>query len=229
MKISVSIQSIKNELEKDFINSLKGGEQTIPVRVAKEIENEISRVAGRKLTTTFQRFMSDISIKVSKNRVDIELGEFAKGIESGFPQRNLRSLLNGPSVKFTKLGKRYIDIPFKQATPNAKMQGGEDYAGKLSRDAYEAVKVAGELMYSPNHRDIKTNSFGYTHQNHIYHNLRKYTSTQPGQTRYISFRRISENSDASAFKIKATSGFNVIKESLTSFDPSNISRVKIKN
>lgn len=230
MELSFDAEDLVRDLDRAFRQSLRGGLETIPLRVAAELKDEISRVASRRLNTSFQRFLSEVDVEVAGDRIVVRLGEFARGIEDGMPERDMRSMLSGPSARLSGQGKRYVHVPFRQATPRSKGTGGEDFAGRMDRDLYSAVKAAGELFdgdpvlrgFAPSE-----NAFGYRHKRSVYAGLKKYEKPGIGSTRYISFRTLSDASDANAFRVRATTGKAIVYEAIGSFRPENIARAKV--
>lgn len=139
-------------------------------------------------------------------------------IEKGQPPRDMKeAMLSSPKAKIGKDGKRYITVPFRHGTPGAVGMGtpmpAHIYAqakmltysrrnGVLSAfSSGQTYSWGGRLGASsegqrshiaPSDR-VNDQGQGYTHRTGIYSGMVR--MGKPGQSQYLTFRRMSDNSD----------------------------------
>lgn len=140
-------------------------------------------------------------------------------------------LLNGPNAKTGKNGGKYNTIPFKFGTPgsNANSFSG----GIIPQEIHQIAKskkpdqpIKKEELPSK-YQEVKTvtikqpqakNFEQYTHKAAIYEGMVKKKDTVTGQNTYMSFRRVSENSDANSWQHPGIEARNLAEETLSNFD-----------
>ena len=189
---------------------------------ASQLYFSIEQMARQELKTTYKPFIMGLSIKTEEDEISFELDEMAQQVETGFKARDLRDLLYGSSAKINEDGDRYIDIPFRAATPSANMRGA-NFASQMEKHSYEAVKKLGSLKAGDLDATRGINQLtGYVHKNHIYENLQKLDNPNGTGSIYMSFRRLSEKSDPDSFKIKPVSGHYIVKRAIEQFDINSI-------
>lgn len=135
------------------------------------------------------------------------------------------ALIASPKAKTGKGGKKYITVPMRWSTPGA-VGESELFSAQMPKEIYRIVKgLNGDrqtpgggtesrglrLGEIPSHlqglgsRPAINDQTGkrifdeYNHKNSIYEGMIKKTDGVTGQSIYMSFRRVSENSDNNAF------------------------------
>lgn len=212
----------RNNAFKSISEALDMAVDTVSTVATNRLYFDIERMARQELKTTYMPFIMGLSIVRKGDSIEFNLDDMAQQIETGFRARDLRSLLYGPSAKKNAKGEPYIDIPFRAATSRANMRGA-NFASQMERETYDAVRKMGSLRAADldNTRGINKLT-GYVHKNHIYAGLKKYDNPDGTGSVYFSFRRLSQNSDPDAFKIKAVAGRHIIKRAIESFDVQSV-------
>ncbi len=171
-------------------------------------------IAVRELASSRQQYVKGILTRDegSGSAAVILAGWLPNAIESGFPAFDMKEgILNGPKAKTGKNGNRYSTIPFYVGTPTAleeNFNGGlmpkEIYKQMKNRDAGVPLE-ASELKSPFDQRKVHEVQTGpqqwevYQHKSPIYEGLTKKTDAVTKQNTYMSFRRVSDASDPSAF------------------------------
>jgi len=208
----------KREAVSSISNALEIAKDAALAVATDQLYFSIESLARQELKTTYIPFIMGLSVIKQDDEISFELDEMAQQIETGFKARDLRSMLYGPSAKINEDGDRYIDIPFRAATPSANMRGA-NFASQMEKHSYEAVKLLGSLQAGDLDATRGINQMtGYQHKNHIYENLQKLNDPKSGNSIYMSFRRLSENSDPSSFIVKPVSGHYIVKRAIEQFD-----------
>jgi len=160
-----------------------------------------------------------------------------KALEEGQSSYDMKpSMLNSPKAKEGKGGKKYISVPFRWATPNA-IADSAVFSGKMDYAVYkEAVKLDNRqslVLTNTNlpttYQDVKrrpevTDSEGkrrfesYVHKSSVYEGITKVTDKVTGQNRYMSFRRVSENSSPGSWIHPGFQAGNFTQQALEDFD-----------
>lgn len=158
--------------------------------------------------------------------LDYSKDKMVRMIEEGSPAFDMKQgLLNGPNAKLTKHGVKYNTIPFRWSTPGAVGESSL-FSGKMPEEVYAAVKQkplniptrGGGLrsqglsvnslsnsVQQVQKREAIYNGAGevlfkeYEHKYSVFSGITKVQDATTGQSSYFSFRRVSENSDDSAF------------------------------
>lgn len=186
--------------------------------VAAQVAQAWRKEAARNLGSTRQQYVdSVIEVDSGKMSATIELvGSLANMIEEGAePFDQKQALLSSPKAKTGENGK-YITVPFSLGTPTALK---ENFSTVLPDPVYEAIlgkvqdiPTAGGMrtsglsegeIPSPYDQKVtkkvqipKSKKFStYTHKHSIYEGAIRQKSNVTGQNSYVSFRRVSENSD----------------------------------
>lgn len=174
----------------------------------------ISVVSGQYLQSIQDgvRFPEDLTGEVFSNC------PYADLIENGQAPRDMKEgLLNSPKAKMSKSGNRYITIPFRHGTPGstglrpmpkriydqAKQLGYSRRNGLLQKawgllttGKWKKYTWGGRLGNDQTGRTSHISPHpgaGYTQKTGHYAGMVK--MGQPGHTQYLTFRRVSDNSD----------------------------------
>lgn len=198
----------------------------------KEAQTALSRTRNRYIhnirVVDTGRLEGTVLLDFSKDKLVrmIELGASPFDIKSG--------LLSGPNVRMTKKGKRYSTVPFRWATPDA-VGEADVFSGKMPRSVYREVKKLPpfrrlddkNLQFPFNQtskREEIRDSAGkvlfkqYQHKTSIFQGISRTRDMATGQSRYFSFRRVSENSDPEAFIHPGIPQYNLINKALSNFN-----------
>jgi len=198
-------------LDQDQINDLMDYTvKEITGRFAQEWENE----ASRELGSSRQQYINSIVVVdegFAKGSVML-VGSAPNMIESGSDSFDMKDgLLNGPNSKVTKDGKRYNTVPFRVGTPTAQAENFN--GGIMPQEVYDIVSEKepneplqkGDLkdlpkqLKEPKKKSIKMPESKvfkeYQHKHSIYEGITKKQDSVTKQNTYVSFRRVSENSD----------------------------------
>jgi len=124
-------------------------------------------------------------------------GKFPNMLEEGFPPYDMKaSFMNSPNKKVSAKGGWYVNIPFRHSTPGRHTQGTP-----MPRDIYQR---ASQL---PNWGSIsvkggqETSWKGYQHKANKYDGLTRIIKAygKSTQSQYMTFRRMSDKSNPSAW------------------------------
>lgn len=187
--------------------------------VASEFANEWEKEAMNKLKSARSSYVRSIVVVdpgFQKGAVEL-VGDLPNMIEQGIDPFDMKpDLLSGPKSKMSLNGGRYNTVPFTHGNPEALE---ENFNTVLPEEVYKVVKEKpldrkgsgglvseglsseeipekyrqpeSKMVKIPNSERFKA----YTHKNSIYEGARKQQSNITGQNKYVSFRRVSENSD----------------------------------
>lgn len=164
-------------------------------------------------------------------------------IESGTAAFDMKEgLLSSPKAKLSKDGKsRYITIPFRHASSDA---GGfsEIFSTVLPKPIQQAIqqkqKDSGNSKVALRKNDIpaqyaipqvrgefsdivnksKSQFDAYIHKSSIYEGLTRKVDTQTGMGTYMTFRRVSDKSDANAFIHSGILARNLAEKTYSRFE-----------
>lgn len=163
-------------------------------------------------------------------------------VEEGVDSFDMKpGLLNGPNSKVGKDGKRYNTVPFSHGTPGALAENFN--GGILPVEVYQVVKSkpqtistkGGGVKSAPLSVDeipkpfdeVKTVDIGepesknfrqYEHKSSIYEGIVKQKDKATGQNSYISFRRVSENSDPNSWIHPGIEPHHLAEETIQNFN-----------
>lgn len=179
-------------------------------------------------------------------------GKLPNMIEDGVGAYDMKQgMLNSPKAKVGKKGKRYITIPFRHATSDAlgedaafsNVMPPEIYA--IARTLRPMRTIVGNTIKRPeslsfdsipkrfqipntrpavSNLDTKKSYSAYQHKSPIYEGMIREEKTyeQATQGQYVTFRRISENSDANSWINRGIMAHNFAKKALQITDVGNI-------
>lgn len=195
---------------------------------SQEVYRAWEQNAMLSLNSTRQTYLSNLHL-IDSGRMegtivlDYSKQSIVRMVEEGMSAFDMKpGMLKSSFAKISQTGKRYLTIPFRWATPgalgestvfNAKMpEPVYDVAKEKSTDIYmfgglKSTAMRKDEIPQPYHlRQVKkvkipgTDKKGfYRHKNSIYEGIAKQKSSITGQSSYISFRRVSENSHPNAW------------------------------
>lgn len=210
--------------------------KTMAASYARTLEKE----AQKNLSQTRSRYIHNIRVIDSGRLEGTVLLDFSKDklvrmIELGASPFDIKAgLLSGPNSKITNKGKRYATVPFRWATPDS-LGESDVFSGKMPKAVYkEAKKLAPlgrltdkRLQYPLNmasKREEIKDSAGkvlfkqYQHKSSVFQGISRVVDAKTGQSRYFSFRRVSENSDPDSFIHPGIPQYNLMKKALSNFN-----------
>ncbi len=171
-------------------------------------------IAVRELTSSRQQYVRGLLTKDegSGAAAVMLVGWLPNAIENGIGAFDMKEgILSGPKAKIGKNGNRYNTIPFYMGTPTAleeNFNGGimpkEIYKQMKNRDVNTPLRQE-EIKAPYNERKVHEVQTGpqqwevYQHKTSIYDGLQKKTDAVTGQNSYMTFRRVSDNSDPSSW------------------------------
>lgn len=214
----------------------------------KEAESALHRTRGRYIRNL--RLVDSGKLEGTV-LLDFSKDPLVRMIEQGASAFDMKSfMLRSSKAKTDKHGNRYITIPFRWATPDV-LGESEVFSGKMPEEVYDLVKkkpttipvkgggmrsqglTTGDIatlpkpMQSGGIRAAITDSQGqtqfkaYQRKSSLYQGMIKQQDAVTGQSRYNTFRRISENSDADAFIHPGIQNYNLMQRALGNFDIPN--------
>lgn len=192
-------------------------------KVTREIYENWMDLASRNLGSTKDMYLRSLLAPqffykgISVTGLIVLLGQLANMIEDGAPPFDMKiGFAGSPKVKFTKNGKWFLTIPFRYGTPGSLSQN-EAFHSKMPKAIYDVAKnlsattinpaggkkffAYGQSLKKENipapHNEIKKS----THKSGQYEGMirieKTYNKTTSSQ--YMVFRRVSDNSDPSAW------------------------------
>lgn len=179
------------------------------------------QLASRRLKSTLPDYLNNFKkIDVDENTVIVTLFPEASYLEDGYSAFSmLKGLLNGPKSKISKKGVRYNTVPFRQKTTSSAtnlaellqatelkqaLKAGKDLAGKpidLNKTVDGEEGIVGRASSSTEHHPYVRGAVKVQ---------KKYNSTT--QSTYITFRRVSENTDTSKWQHPGFAGAHVFPD-----------------
>lgn len=176
-------------------------------------------------------------------------------IEEGCAPFDMKiKMLQSAKVKTGKNGNKYITIPMRMATPNAVAES-DVFSSRMPDSVYQVVKdkatnivkagggtrsvglTANELQKKDRASNIrkaildsegKTLFEQYVSMSSIYVGLIKNKDGVTGQSKYNTFRRISERSDKLAFIHPGIEKHGLVNKALEKFETGRISQMLLK-
>ena len=213
----------RTDLENMYDNIAKGLALSFYYKWEQEVSNTLKSTKMQYLQNMrlvdSGRMEGTVMLDYSKNFLIQKLEEGAAAFDMK------PGLMASPKAKVGKGGKRYITIPMRWATPGA-VGESELFSSQMPKEIYKVAKGLGggrdipgggresgplkrssipEQYQSLGPRPAINDESGkklfesYTHKNSIYEGIVKKTDGVTAQSMYMSFRRVSENSDSNAF------------------------------
>lgn len=183
--------------------------------VSDSLENIYDRwtfAAQERLNTTAEEYTSGLKTFISNDgfsgsiklegsfQEKLELGSGPFDLKVGFSQSNLVKSSN-------KTGGWYMDIPFRQGTPNSKTT-----YSKLPYRVYNSAKKLPNLGRLSVNEPSATSWTGYEHTTSIYDDLKKINIKSGKRSMYMTWRRVSENSDLLSWMHPGFKGVNILQD-----------------
>lgn len=203
-------------------------------RFAQEWENE----ANRSLKASREEYVGNLIVVdegFAKGAVMLT-GWLPNAVEQGLEPYDMKEgLLEGPNAKVGKDGNRYNTVPFRHGVPGSQPENFN--GGIMPAEIHSIVKAkpmnepvtSKELPkeYSqPKVHVIKREAKEYTHKSPIYEGLSKRKDSVTGQNSYVTFRRVSDNSDPDSWVNNGIEARHIADKVMASFDiPNEMSRI----
>lgn len=241
-----------NMSQKDVDGLLDYTVKEITAAFAQEWENQ----ASQNLHSSRNLYMRSIIVSDPgqfKGAVEL-VNDVPNMIESGKPPYDMKpALLNGKKAKTGKNGKKYNTVPYSIGTPDALE---ENFSTIMPEAVYEAVKskpqdipIVGGVRTQGLTKDeipeqyrepqsklvtVINTKFDaewkkYTHKSSIYEGIIRQKSNVTGQNSYMSFRRVSENSDPLAWIHPGFVAMNLAEKAYDALDIQSVSTNAIDN
>lgn len=218
--------------------------------VTVEIFRNWSLEATAKLNSTRQGYINGLEVldKGNFSRIIRLNGQFNNMLEKGCSAFDMKDGFRKSSkVKYTtKIGKGgvithswYLTIPFRHGVPTT-IGDNSAFSGILPQEVYDAVKVkksneglkrseipspydlpkTRRAIVVPNAKTIPA----YQHKSSIYQGVSKRTGAyeKVTQNTYVSFRRVSENSDENSWMHKGLEAGNFLEKAINNTDVETI-------
>lgn len=229
----------KVELENMYDNIAK----SITLQYYNQLENE---VAGT-LKSTRMMYLQNLRLIDSGKMegtvmLDYSQNLLIRKLEEGSPAYDMKpALMASPKAKVGKNGNRYISIPMRWSTPGA-IGESEVFSSPMPVAIHKIAKrTNGPLSLSqiPSQyqtietRPVINDNSGkklfneYQHKSSIYEGIFKKTDSATSQSTYMSFRRVSENSDSNAFIHPGFKRGDFMQRTLAQFDLETILQQQI--
>lgn len=176
------------------------------------IRDEWSSRAKEKLNTTAEDYISGLNISLDRDgfsgTIRLE-GSFQEKLELGSIPYDLKpSFANSDLVKISKkTGDWYLDIPFRHGTPNSKTT-----YSRLPYRIYNHAKKLPNLGRLSVDEPPATSWIGYQHTTSIYNDLKKINIKSGKRSIYMTWRRVSKNSDPLSWFHPGFAGVNILEE-----------------
>ena len=215
--------------------------------VTAHFANEWEQVASRELKSSRNLYMRSIVVSnPGKFMGAVELvNDVPNMIESGRGPYDMKPiLLGGGKVKIGSDGSRYNTIPFSIGVPTSLPENfstilPEPVYGAILQKPFEVsipggVRTKGltspeipEKYRTPITKQVpipESKAFGeYTHKSSIYQGIVRQKSEVTGQNSYVSFRRVSENSDPLSWIHPGFTAKNLAEKALETFNAPAVS------
>lgn len=207
----------------------------ITYRFAQEWENE----ANRTLKSSRQEYISNINVVddgFAKGSV-VLTGWLPNSIEDGLDSFDIKEgHLNSKNAKVGADGKKYSTVPFAWGTPGALKENfsnimPKEIHGIMKSKLFDTPIKGGGVASKPLSNDeipkqfresitkkVKLTNSEYTHKSSLFEGIRKQKDPVTKQNSYVSFRRISENSDPSSWIHPGIEAVNLAEKALDNFD-----------
>lgn len=238
-----NFSSITKEQIDDMLDS-------IAKNLAAGFAAKLEQNASQTLHQTKRRYINAIKLVDSGKLEGTVLLDYSKDkvvqmLEEGADAFDMKEyFLKSAKVKMGKKGGKYLTIPFRWATPNAKAES-DVFSGKMPNAIYQVAKnkpvtipVSGggtrsagiSLKEIPEQFQIKKvrpvikDNDGkklfdaYQHQSSIYQGIVKQQDSATKQNTYHSFRRVSDKSDKDSWIHPGIERYNLIQKTLGDFN-----------
>lgn len=246
MKIELNIDDLINEFNLPTNTADYIVESSVEI-VTQEIYRQWNLSAAKKLNSTRNIYLNGLSI-VKNNPYSQTIfltGQLPNMIEKGATAFDMK-LGFEKSKKVTLTEKKdkhgniistgwYLTIPFRHGTPGIVGENAA-FSSIMPKSVYDVAKNAGivkkqdlqnphNLPQTRKQIDLPNRKIpAYTHKSSIYEGIVKKSSAYQKviQNTYISFRRVSNNSDQLAWWHKGIPAYNLSKEAVANTDVETI-------
>lgn len=217
MKVTLNLHS---RYKGRLAGKIRDAIATVAPQVVERAVAILSDVAEAKLSRnarTYQKALLE-AVSVTTAGLKIKLTGFAKDLENGFPARDLKpELLASDNVKQGKEG-RYIDVPFRHALEaNAtRFQGmPPEIKARVQatvRSERNAARAQGREERNPLRVTPKLPAANEKHTTSIHSQMLRMVNQSGKQatSKYQTIRRVSENSDAQAWRHPGFEGIHAL-------------------
>ena len=224
---SSDILSQFNLNQKQLSNLLDNVAKGLAVIYVGKLEEEVSQGLHSTRSRYLKNIrIIDSGLLQSTVLLDYSKDPLVRMLEEGQGAFDMKfAMLASPKAKVSKTGKRYMSIPLRWSTPGS-VGESEVFSSKMPQEIYDIVRKKPQARSLPGGGSTsKGLSFGeipkqfqqqqvrqevvdsdgkvlfkeYQHRSPIYQGISKQRDSTTGQSIYNSFRRVSENSDPSAF------------------------------
>lgn len=198
-----------NMLTQDEANSLRG---FVLDRIADEYMMKWNKLVDNGLHGTRSEYKRAMFVEYpDENSVVIGLtpreSQLAMMIEDGAPSFDEKEgFKKSEKAKNKGTDKWYLTIPFRWATSEAVAESAI-FSNQMPKPIEQLVKVSTKPITEKDipaeYRGLGSNpTSGYVHKYNVFHGLKRIdasSTTKEKRGQYMSFRRVSENSDPGAF------------------------------
>lgn len=238
--ITIDISDIiqANQLAQDEIDSLR---RFILDRITDEymmkwndlINNNLHQTRSEYKKAMFVEYPDDNSVVIGLTPRESQL---AMMIEDGYPSFDEKiGFKNSDKAKNKGTDKWYLTIPFRWATSEAVAESAI-FSNKLPKPIQQLVKVAtkpiteGDIPVEFRGKGSNPTS-GYVHKYNVFHGLKRIESGSTEREKrgqYMSFRRVSNNSDPKSFIHPGFTPKRFMEQALNDMDLSNVVDISLK-
>jgi len=178
-------------------------------RAAEIGREEWERLAGENLKLTKETYVDAISPVERPNEYEAVItleGELPNMLEQGAESFDMKpGLLSGEKAKLSKSGSRYVNVRFVHGSPNPHTPGlpAQTKSKALPKEIFKTMQSKPLGWRYTDKNKLKNWNMGrpggYEHKAGIFEGLHKARDKGTGTIEMQTFRRVSDNSDPSAF------------------------------
>lgn len=203
---------ILNSLVADFVNKWEH-----------KAMNELKSTRRQYLSAIYINKTSDTSAVVGLNPAS-KLALMIEGGASAFDMKE--SFARSNKVKYNENGDWYLNIPFRHATPDAVAES-ELFSNRMPREIYDLAKrnngapLTQQQLPSEFQQRGQNPTSGYQHVSPIFEGLRRTNvsaTSNENRGQYMTFRRVSKNSDKGAWIHKGIQAKGLMNKALREMD-----------
>jgi hypothetical protein len=208
---------------------------------------EEARRSLKKTSDIYSNSIIAIDEGFAKGAV-VLLGFLPNAIESGQSPYDMKiGLLSGPKAKISDKGVRYNTVPFRLATPGALAESSV-FSGILPEEVFEAILDKPQNIPVPGGgvrsqglkldeiptqyqapsqskislKDLENKKSSYKRKFSLYQGATRIKDPATNQSRVLTFRRVSDNSDENSWIHPGFIAANIAERALENFDIDNI-------
>lgn len=201
VKIDLASLGLNDQLSPQITDaiqsSIQGSLAIIRDKWQTEIQNKLNSTRPLYLQgLSFDSIMYPFEGNVFSGAVQLQ-GKFPNMLETGFSAFDMKIGFSKSDRKIQKKdGGWYLTIPFRHSTPGSFM-----YGNAMPKDVYKQVKKLspGGTLSFPGAGDVSWK--GYQRKNKTYDGLQRIVKSyqKATQSQYMTFRRVSDKSDANSW------------------------------